>query len=1056
MKKLLLGLLLVATNAVAGSPFIFKGSVAKNLAGSGIEISNSSSKQILDLSVDPRAGAGVAAAIGTIGMGAGNLYYKTGALDTQWVELPNGPSWLLSGNSGTTPGTDFIGTTDNKDLVIKTNGSDQIVFNASGGMYSIQNLVPANSTSKYIASLQSNYNPTSTTTGDYNIVLPVTGNYDQGNAGFSAGTVEAISPRITHGGSGTIDYASVVDATAYFGPNAGTTTLFKGINSDTQIASGYTVTQFAGIQSNLNTTGGIVNGSLAEIGSNIVDSDITNFTGLNINQGFSGTFSSVQSINGESEFMYFNDSSAPLRVYLRNAGLILQDTASATNGVTGDNVNLQFNNSSNPGSINGAIYSFGLNNSSTASYISGFSVNGHIGDTATATNVNLGNLYNNLDGSGHIQSLTGLYVHPEIQGSSIIDNGYNGAFFGGQIRGSSSVGYASGLSASPKVSGSGSVTGDVIGAVINPQAQNTATIGGSLIGARINANQLNTATVSGGLTGIQVGVSSATAVSQATGISVDMSGVNVGDGNLRDGLTINEGSASVDAKYTVQPDDSFIMLNYLGGSETVASGSPVSAYGFGNNLAHTIDFQDDWTADIAGIGYNDVGFVGSITGTAGKTMHMWTGALGGASNPSGSGTLTNATMFKAAGIMPQGGSLAVTNMYGFQVDPNLFGVIGTNVWGFHNGGSSENFMKKLAINTSTEKVAVGVALDVSGKIKTDDSLILEDPGAGTNKWTIQSPTLAADYSLTLPVNDGSSGECLKTDGSGVTSWGPCSGGSLSLTDAHIYVGNASNVATDVAVSGDLTLANTGAFTIANSAVTNAKMANMAANTIKGNNTGSPAAPIDLTATQTTAMLDNFVGDSGSGGTKGLVPAPASGDAAAGKYLKADGTWATVPGGLTSPLTTKGDVWVWSTTNDRLPVGTDGQVLSADSTQTTGLKWIAVPSASPTIFGSRGTPRSIVAATGITSGASHMSTTAVNQKIYVQGSGGAVTVTANPAISAHTIDGAEMKICGRDDTNTVTLTNGNGLSLNGSVTLGADDCITLSWDTTNYVELSRSN
>lgn len=49
--------------------------------------------------------------------------------------------------------------------------------------------------------------------------------------------------------------------------------------------------------------------------------------------------------------------------------------------------------------------------------------------------------------------------------------------------------------------------------------------------------------------------------------------------------------------------------------------------------------------------------------------------------------------------------------------------------------------------------------------------------------------------------------------------------SSSLTSAHIFVGNGSNVATDVAVSGDLTLANTGAFTIANLAVTNAKIAN---------------------------------------------------------------------------------------------------------------------------------------------------------------------------------------------------------------------------------------
>lgn len=41
----------------------------------------------------------------------------------------------------------------------------------------------------------------------------------------------------------------------------------------------------------------------------------------------------------------------------------------------------------------------------------------------------------------------------------------------------------------------------------------------------------------------------------------------------------------------------------------------------------------------------------------------------------------------------------------------------------------------------------------------------------------------------------------------------------------------------------------------------------------------------------TALLSTVVGDSGSGGTKGLVPAPASGDAVAAKFLKADGTWA---------------------------------------------------------------------------------------------------------------------------------------------------------------------
>lgn len=61
----------------------------------------------------------------------------------------------------------------------------------------------------------------------------------------------------------------------------------------------------------------------------------------------------------------------------------------------------------------------------------------------------------------------------------------------------------------------------------------------------------------------------------------------------------------------------------------------------------------------------------------------------------------------------------------------------------------------------------------------------------------------------------------------------------------------------------------------------------------------------------TALLDAFTGDSGSGGLKGLVPAPLTGDAT--KFLRGDGTWATVATGLT----------VGSTA---VASGTDGRVL----------------------------------------------------------------------------------------------------------------------------------
>jgi hypothetical protein len=53
------------------------------------------------------------------------------------------------------------------------------------------------------------------------------------------------------------------------------------------------------------------------------------------------------------------------------------------------------------------------------------------------------------------------------------------------------------------------------------------------------------------------------------------------------------------------------------------------------------------------------------------------------------------------------------------------------------------------------------------------------------------------------------------------------------------------------------------------------------------------------------------------------------------FLRGDDTWAVVDA---SPLTTKGDVYTYDTGNQRLAVGTNGQVLKADSTQATGLIW----------------------------------------------------------------------------------------------------------------------
>lgn len=111
-----------------------------------------------------------------------------------------------------------------------------------------------------------------------------------------------------------------------------------------------------------------------------------------------------------------------------------------------------------------------------------------------------------------------------------------------------------------------------------------------------------------------------------------------------------------------------------------------------------------------------------------------------------------------------------------------------------------------------------------------------------------------------------------------------------LASGQSYVGSAAGATTAVTWTGNVTINNTGVTAIGAAQVTNAMLANMAANTFKGNNTGGSAAPTDISVSSATGMLNAYVGDSGSGGTKGLVPAPASGDAAANKYAYADGTW----------------------------------------------------------------------------------------------------------------------------------------------------------------------
>lgn len=105
------------------------------------------------------------------------------------------------------------------------------------------------------------------------------------------------------------------------------------------------------------------------------------------------------------------------------------------------------------------------------------------------------------------------------------------------------------------------------------------------------------------------------------------------------------------------------------------------------------------------------------------------------------------------------------------------------------------------------------------------------------------------------------------------------------------------------LTSDVTGSGTGTFptTIAPNVVSNAKLSTMPTQTIKGRNTAGTGNAEDLSPSIVTSMLTPFVGDSGSGGNKGLVPQPVAGDA--DKVLAGNGLFTNI-GSIINNATSK--------------------------------------------------------------------------------------------------------------------------------------------------------
>ena len=143
----------------------------------------------------------------------------------------------------------------------------------------------------------------------------------------------------------------------------------------------------------------------------------------------------------------------------------------------------------------------------------------------------------------------------------------------------------------------------------------------------------------------------------------------------------------------------------------------------------------------------------------------------------------------------------------------------------------------------------------------------------SNYVTVQAPSLSANWALTLPANDGSSGQFLQTDGSGVTTWATPSG-SGNVSNTGTPANNQIAVWTDATtIEGDPKL------TLSGSSLTLGDSAVDAGFTLATGLTGGTDPQIDFTNGQVDCANCRFtltggtkvIPDAGGGGVATRVP-----------------------------------------------------------------------------------------------------------------------------------------------------------------------------------------